>query len=81
VHLFHLSLGFLVEAQPRTRHFLAEVHIKFFRRPHVIQNKTKKINKNKCLLNEISLWFRNNNNTNKKICRLVQRKKTRKNSV
>jgi hypothetical protein len=41
VHL----LGFLVEAQrdlktgEDKRHFLAEVHIKFFRRPHELQSK------------------------------------------
>jgi hypothetical protein len=29
VHLFRPSLSFLAEAQPRTRHVLAEVHIKF----------------------------------------------------
>jgi hypothetical protein len=29
VHLFRPSLSFLAEAQPRTRHFLAKVHIKF----------------------------------------------------
>jgi hypothetical protein len=41
VHLFRPSLGFLVEAQPRleNRHFLAEVHITFFRRLHELQNK------------------------------------------
>jgi hypothetical protein len=38
VHLFHPSRSFLAEAQPcpktgeDKRHFLAEVHIKFFRR-------------------------------------------------
>jgi hypothetical protein len=45
VHLFHLSLSFLAEPQPRLeisehkRYFLAEVHIKFFRRPHELQSK------------------------------------------
>jgi hypothetical protein len=45
VHLFRLSLGFLVKAQPRLENsrgektLLAEVHIKFFRRPHKLQNK------------------------------------------
>jgi hypothetical protein len=41
MHLFRPSLGFLVEAQPRRdkRHFLPEVHITFFRRPHELQNK------------------------------------------
>jgi hypothetical protein len=45
VHLFRPSLGFLVEARrdfktgEDKRHFLAEVHIKFFRRPHELQNK------------------------------------------
>jgi hypothetical protein len=40
VHLFRPSLGFLSEVQPRLktvedkRHFLAEVHIKFFRQAH-----------------------------------------------
>jgi hypothetical protein len=40
VLLFRPSLSFLTEAQPRLetsedkRHFLAEVRIKFFRRPH-----------------------------------------------
>jgi hypothetical protein len=40
VHLFRSSLSFPAEAQPRLqisedkRHFLAEVHIKCFRRPH-----------------------------------------------
>jgi hypothetical protein len=34
---FRPSLSFLAEAQPR--HFLAEVHIKFFRRPDELQNK------------------------------------------
>jgi hypothetical protein len=45
VHLFRPCLSFLAEAQPRLenrrgqRHFLAEVHIKFFRRTHELQNK------------------------------------------
>jgi hypothetical protein len=40
VHLVLSCLGFLAEAQPRLetgedkRHLLADVHIKFFRRPH-----------------------------------------------
>jgi hypothetical protein len=41
VHLVLSSLGFLAEAQPRLenrrgdkRHLLADVHIRFFRRPH-----------------------------------------------
>jgi hypothetical protein len=39
------SLSFLAEAQPRLKtgedkeHFLAEVHIKFFKRPHELQSK------------------------------------------
>jgi hypothetical protein len=39
------SLGFLAEAQPRLetgedkRHFLAEVHIHFFKRPRKLQSK------------------------------------------
>jgi hypothetical protein len=37
VLLFRPSLSFLTEAQPR--HFLAEVRIKFFRRPHELQSK------------------------------------------
>jgi hypothetical protein len=45
VHLFCPSLSFLAEAQPRLetgeekRYFLAEVNIKFFRRPHELQDK------------------------------------------
>jgi hypothetical protein len=41
VRLFHPSLGFLAEEQPRLENkrrqkarFWVEVHIKFFRRPH-----------------------------------------------
>jgi hypothetical protein len=47
VHLFCPSLSFLAEAQPRLqtgedkRHFLAEVHIKFFRGPHEVGTKQK----------------------------------------
>jgi hypothetical protein len=39
VHIFGPSLSFLAEAQPRleNRRFLAEVHIKFFRRLHELQ--------------------------------------------
>jgi hypothetical protein len=44
VHLFRPSLSFLAEAQPRLtdedkKHFLAEVHIKFSRRPNELQSK------------------------------------------
>jgi hypothetical protein len=45
VYLFRPSLSFLAEAQPRLetsedkRHFLADVHINFFRRPHEPQSK------------------------------------------
>jgi hypothetical protein len=45
VHLFRSRLGFPAEAQPRLetgedkKHFLAEVHMKFFRRPHELQSK------------------------------------------
>jgi hypothetical protein len=45
VHLFGPSLSFLAEAQPRLEtgedksHFLAEVHINSFRRPHKLQSK------------------------------------------
>jgi hypothetical protein len=45
VHLFRSSLSFLAEAQPRLktgddkRHFLAEMFIKFFKRPHELQSK------------------------------------------
>jgi hypothetical protein len=45
VHLFRPRLSFLAEAQPRleNRHFLAEVYIKFFRRPHRTNYKEKNI--------------------------------------
>jgi hypothetical protein len=45
VHLFRPSLSFLAEARRGVktaedeRHFLAEVHITFFRRPHELQSK------------------------------------------
>jgi hypothetical protein len=45
VYLFRPSLGFLAEAQPRLeidediRHFLSEMYITFFRRPHELQSK------------------------------------------
>jgi hypothetical protein len=45
VHLIRPSLSFPVEAQPRLKigddkmHFLAEVHVKIFRRPRELQSK------------------------------------------
>jgi hypothetical protein len=41
VHLFRPRLSFLAEAQPRleNRHYLAEVCINFFWRPHELQIK------------------------------------------
>jgi hypothetical protein len=55
VHLFRPSLNFLAEAQPRLetgedkRYFLAEIHIKFFRRPHNLKQKTS--------LEKIQIYF------------------------
>jgi hypothetical protein len=55
VHLICPSLSFLAEAQPRLktgkdkRHFFAEVHIKFFRRPHELQSKTHHWKNYKCI--------------------------------
>jgi hypothetical protein len=57
VHLFRPRLSFLAEAQPRLetgedkRQFLAEVYIKFFRRPHELTTKEK------TLLEKLKIYF------------------------
>jgi hypothetical protein len=64
VHLFRSSLSFLAEAQPRLqegddkRHFFAEVHIKFFRRPHKAKGIIGKITNCKFILEESILCQR-----------------------